>query len=98
MSAGRIVLTFIRGAFVPFVSSAAVMASGLAIITVCAAVGLVLYGLADLFAFAFGIGFRWGLVIACWLLLVVPPVGALVHDWRTHRRLALPKSSPTREQ
>ena len=80
-------LTVARGAFVTFASSAALLAGGLTVIAVCAAVGVFLYGLAHLFALVFGIGFRWGLVVACWLLLVAPPVGALVHDIRTHRKL-----------
>jgi hypothetical protein len=94
----RVVLTLARGVFFTFAGSAALLGGGLALIAstvgVCAVVGVLLYALAHLFGYAFGIGFRWGLVIACWLFLVVPPVGALVHDVRMHRKLALPAKSP----
>jgi hypothetical protein len=94
----RIVLAVARGAFITFAASAALVACGLTLVAVCAAVGVLLYGLAHLFAFGFGIEFRWGLVIACWLLLVVPPVWALTHDLRMHRRLAVLEKSPTPKQ
>jgi hypothetical protein len=42
---------------------------------VCAAVGVLLYGAAHLLGFIFGFGFMWGLVIACWILLVGLVVG-----------------------
>jgi hypothetical protein len=97
----RIVLTLARGAFFTFAGAAALLGGGLALIAstagVCAAAGVLLYGLAHLFAYAFGIEFRWGLVVACWLLLVVPPVVALVHDLRMIRKLALPETPPTTE-
>lgn len=95
MPGARIVLTVARGAFITFASSAALLAGGLSVIAVCAAVGILLYSLAHLFAYLFGIEFRWGLVIACWLLLVVPPIGALVHDLRMHRKLGLRQKTPT---
>jgi hypothetical protein len=82
------------GAFVSFATSAALFACLLAFLALCAAVGFVLYGSAHLFAYAFGIEFRWGLVIACWLLLVGVPLAAVVHDWRTHRMLGLQGSAP----
>ena len=93
--------TLIRGAFFTFVGFAALLGGGLTLIAstvgVCAAVGVLLYGLSHLFAYAFGIGFRWGLAIAIWLLLVIPPVGALIHDLRMIRKLGMPENSPTTE-
>jgi Ni/Fe-hydrogenase subunit HybB-like protein len=79
----------IAGAFVSFATSAAVFACLLVFLAACAVLGFVLYGSAHLLAYAFGIEFRWGLVIACWILLIGAPAGAFVHDWRMHRRLAL---------
>jgi len=46
-----------------------------------AGVGLLVF-VAHLFAFLFGIDFRWGLVTACALLVAVCAVGGLVHDLR----------------
>ena len=90
MPGARMVLSLARGAFISFASSAALLVGVLVIVAVCGAAGVVLYGLAHLFAFVFGIGFRWGLVVACWLVLVSPPLGALAHDLRMHRKLMPP--------
>jgi hypothetical protein len=99
MPGARILLTVARGAAFTFAGFAARLGGGVACIAatvgVCAAVSFALYGAARLFAYLFGFGFRWGLVTASWLLLVVPPVGALIQDIRMRRRLALPKGSLT---
>jgi Ni/Fe-hydrogenase subunit HybB-like protein len=84
----------IAGAFVSFATSAALFACLLVFLASCSALGFVLYGSAHLLAYAFGIEFRWGLVVACWILLIGAPAGAFVHDWRMHRRLALRRSIP----
>jgi hypothetical protein len=95
------VATLARGAAFTFACFAALLGGGLACIAatvgVCALVGVVLYGAAHLFAFLFGFGFMWGLVIACWLLLVAPPIGALIHDLWMIRLLRLAAGSPTTE-
>jgi hypothetical protein len=97
----RPVLTLARGAAFTFACFAALLGGGLACIAatvgVCAAVGVLLYGAAHLFAYLFGFGFMWGLVLACWLLLVVPPLGALIHDLWMLRLLRLAAGSPTPE-
>jgi hypothetical protein len=97
----RNVVTLARGAAFTFACFGALLGGGLACIAatvgVCAVVGVVLYGAAHLFAYLFGFGFMWGLVIACWLLLVVPPVGALIHDLWMIRLLKLEAASPTTE-
>jgi hypothetical protein len=84
-----------------FAGCAALVGGGVTLVAatvgVCAAAGLVLYEFAHLFAYAFGVSFRWGLVSACGLLLVGLPVGALIHDVRMIRRLALPEESATEE-
>jgi hypothetical protein len=46
-----------------------------------AGVGLLVY-IAHLFAFLFGVEFRWGLVTACALLVAVCATAGLVHDLR----------------
>jgi hypothetical protein len=97
----RMVAALARGAAFIFACFAALLGGGLACIAatvgVCALVGVVLYGAAHLFAYLFGFGFMWGLVIACWLLLVVPPIGALIHDLWMIRLLRLASGSPTTE-
>lgn len=97
---GRIALMLVRGIFLVFASFAALLGGGLACIAatvgVCAGVGVLLYGAAHLFVYVFGFGFIWGLVIACWLLLVVPPVVALIHDLWMIRVLRL-SATPTTE-
>jgi hypothetical protein len=94
-------LMLARGGFFTLAGFAALLGGGLACIAatvgVCAVVGVLLYGVAHLFAYLFGFGFMWGLVIACWLLLVVPPVGALIHDLWMIRLLRLAAESPTAE-
>jgi hypothetical protein len=95
------VLTLVRGGLFTFAGFAGLLGGGLACIAatvgVCAVVGVLLYGAAHLFAYIFGFGFMWGLVIASWLLLVVPPVGALIHDLWMIRLLRLAAGSPTTE-
>jgi hypothetical protein len=97
----RMVLTLVRGGLFTFAGFAGLLGGGLACIAatvgVCAVVGVLLYGAAHLFAYIFGFGFMWGLVIASWLLLVVPPVGALIHDLWMIRLLRLAAGSPTTE-
>jgi hypothetical protein len=95
----QMVLTLVRGGLFTLAGFAALLGGGLVCIAstvgVCAAVCVLLYGAAHLFAYLFGFGFMWGLVIACWLLLVVPPVGALIHDLWMIRLLRLAAGSPT---
>jgi hypothetical protein len=93
------VLTVSKGAPFAVAGFAALLGGGLVCIAstvdVCAAVCLLLYGAGHLFAYLFGFGFMWGLVTACWLLLVAPVVGALVHDLWVIRRLAAANGSLT---
>ena len=97
----RIVVSLARGAAFTLACFAALLGGGLACIAatvgVCAVVGVLLYGAAHLFAYVFGFGFMWGLVIACWLLLVVPPVAALIQDLWMIRLLRLAAGSGTTE-
>jgi hypothetical protein len=97
----RMVLTLAKGAAFAAGGFAALLGGGLVCIAstvgVCAAVCVLLYGAGHLFAYVFGVGFMWGLVTACWLLLVAPIVGALVHDVWMIRRLAVAKGSLTSE-
>jgi hypothetical protein len=93
----RILLAVGKGAVFTVAGFAALLGGGLMCIAstvgVCAALGLLLYAAAHFFAYLFGFGFIWGLVTACWLLLVAPVLGALVHDVWMIRRLALAKDS-----
>jgi hypothetical protein len=47
-----------------------------------AAVVVLLYGVAHLFMYLFGLSFRWGLVTSCGLLFVCCGVGGLIRDMR----------------
>jgi hypothetical protein len=95
----RTALTVAKGAAFAVAGFAGLLGGGLACIAstvgVCAAVCVLLYGTGHLLAYLFGFGFMWGLVIACWLLLVAPVVGALVHDLWMIRRLATAQGSLT---
>jgi hypothetical protein len=95
------VLTVAKGAAFAIAGVAALLGGGLVCIAstvgLCAAVCVLLYGAGHLFAYVFGFGFIWGLVTACWLLLVAPVAGALVHDVWMIRRLAAVKASLTSE-
>jgi hypothetical protein len=97
----RAVLTFARGVFFVFACVAVLLGGALTLIAstvgVCAVVGVLLYGVVHLFAYFFGISFRWGLVSACGLLFVGVTVGALINDLRMIRRLALPRVGPAAE-
>jgi hypothetical protein len=97
----RMVLSAARGAIFAVAGLAGLLGGALACIAatvgVCAAVCVLLYGAAHLFAYVFGFGFMWGLVTACWVLLVAPVVGALAHDVWMIRRLELAKDSLTSE-
>jgi hypothetical protein len=97
----RTVATLARGALFVCASLGALVGGGITLIAatvgVCAAGGLVLYEVARLFAYAFSVSFRWGLVCVCGLLLVGLPLGALIHDVRMIRRLTSPEVSPTRD-
>jgi hypothetical protein len=94
-------LTVTKGALVAVAGFGALLGGGIVCIAstvgVCAVVCVLLYGAAHLFAYVFGFGFMWGLVAACWLLLVAPVVGALVHDLWMIRRLASARASLTIE-
>jgi hypothetical protein len=93
------IVSLARGAVYTIGGLGALLAGGLACIAatvgVCAAVGLLLYGAAHLFAYLIGFDFIWGLVTACWLLLMAPVVGALAHDVWMIRRLATLNGSAT---
>jgi hypothetical protein len=95
------VLAVARGAAFAVAGFAALLGGGLVCIVstvgVCAAVCVLLYGAGHLFAYAFGFGFMWGLVTACWLLLVPPVAGALAPDVWMIRRLAAANGSLTSE-
>jgi hypothetical protein len=97
----RIALTVAQGAAFVVAGFAALLGGGLVCIAstvgVCAAACVLLYGTGHLLAYVFGFGLMWGLVIACWFLLVAPVVGALVHDLWMIRRLAEAKVSLTSE-
>jgi hypothetical protein len=94
----RPVMTLARGIFFVFGAFALLLGGGLTLIAatvgVCAAAGLLLYGVAHLFVYLFGVSFRWGLVSTCGLLFLGLIGSALIHDLRVVRRLALPKASP----
>jgi hypothetical protein len=53
-----------------------------AIVGTSAAVGVLLYGVAHLFMYLFGLSFRWGLVSSCGLLFVGCAAGGVIHDIR----------------
>jgi hypothetical protein len=97
----RMVLTVAKGTAFAVAGFAALLGGGLVCIAstvgVCGAVCVLLYGAGHLFVYVFGFGFMWGLVTACWLLLVAPVVGALVHDVWMIRRLAAAQGSLTSE-
>jgi hypothetical protein len=97
----RMVLMVAKGAAFVIAGFAALLGGGLVCIAstvgLCAAVCVLLYGTGHLLAYVFGFGFTWGLVIACWFLLVAPVVGALAHDVWMIRRLAVAKVSLTSE-
>jgi hypothetical protein len=48
----------------------------------CAALIVLLYYVAHLFMYLFGLSFRWGLVASCGLLFVGCGIGGLIHDLR----------------
>jgi hypothetical protein len=87
-----VVRAFARGAFFVFACVAVLLGSALTLIAstvgVCAAVGFLLYGLAHLVAYVFGVSFRWGLVSACGLLFLGVTGGALINDLWMIRKLS----------
>jgi Ni/Fe-hydrogenase subunit HybB-like protein len=52
------------------------------IVGACAAVVVLLYGVAHLCVYLLGFSFRWGLVTACGVLFLGCAVGGLIHDLR----------------
>ena len=80
-------VVFVVACFAALGGGAAILIA--ATVGACAAVGVLLYGVAHLFVYLFGISFRWGLVSACWLLFLGPIVGVLIHDLRMIHKLAL---------
>jgi hypothetical protein len=66
-----------------------------AIVGTSAAVGVLLYGVAHLFMYLFGLSFRWGLVTSCGLLFVGCSVGGLIHDIRLTVTLPEPAERQT---
>ena len=48
----------------------------------CAALGVLLYGVARLCVHLFGFSFRWGLVTSCGLLFLGCAAGGMIHDIR----------------
>jgi hypothetical protein len=97
----RAVLALARGALFVLACVAVLLSGALTLIAatvgVCAVIGVLLYGVAHLFAYCFGISLRWGLVSACGLLFVGVTAGALINDLRMIRRLALSRVGPADE-
>ena len=86
MLATRLTLTLARGMFFVFASFGLLLGGGVilvaAMVGVCAAAAVILYGEAHLFANLFGFSFRWGLVTSCGLLFLGCAVGGVIHDMR----------------
>jgi hypothetical protein len=59
-----------------------------------AAAGAVLYVVGDLLAYLFAISLRWGVVIACGLLVLLATAGGLIHDVRLE---VTPPQAPPKE-
>jgi hypothetical protein len=85
-------------ALLVLVSFAALVGGGIALVVFIvggsAAAATVLYGVAQSFAYLFGISLRWGLVIACALLVVIAAAGGLIHDIRLE---VMPPETPPKE-
>jgi hypothetical protein len=97
----RAVFVLSRRLLFVLAGAVALLGGGLTLIAatvgVCAAVGVALYGVAQLFAHLFGISVRWGLVSAVGLLFLGVTAGALIHDLWAIRALALAKVAPTED-
>jgi hypothetical protein len=87
-----------RVALWTIVGYAALLGGGIALVVFIvggtAAAGFVLYLVAKLISFLFGISLRWGLVIASGLLFVVSASGGLIHDIRLE---VMPPHAPPKE-
>jgi hypothetical protein len=94
----RIATTIAQGLLIAVVGLVALLAGGVVVVAstvgVCAAVVALLWGVADVLAYLFGISFRWGFVSATALALVCTLAGALINDVRMIRGLASPTTSP----
>jgi hypothetical protein len=101
--AARMAIALTRGMFFVVASLALLLGGGITLIVatvgVCAAVGVILYEVAHLFAHLFGFSFRWGLVASCGLLFLGCAMGGMIHDIRlesvppqpAERETALPR-------
>ena len=97
--AATIVFEWLGGAtLLAILSFAALLGGGIALVVFIvggtAAACIVLYGVAESIAYLFGISLRWGLVIACALLVVMSAAGGLVHDIRLE---PVPPQAPPKE-
>jgi hypothetical protein len=97
--ATTILLEWLGGAALwTIVGYAALLGGGIALVVFIvggtAAAGFLLYLVAKLFSFLFGISLRWGLVMASGLLFVVSASGGLIHDIRLE---VMPPHAPPKE-
>jgi hypothetical protein len=94
-----LVLEWLGGAtLLALVSFSTLVGGGIAVVVFVvggtAAACAVLYGVGELFAYLFAISRRWGLVIACGLLVITSGAGGLIHDIRLE---VMPPQAPPKE-
>jgi hypothetical protein len=92
-----LVLEWLGGAtLLALLSFAALVGGGVALVVFIvggtAAAGAILYAVGELLGYLFAISLRWGVAIACGLLVVLAAAGGLIHDLRLE--VAAPHAPP----